>query len=279
MAIGDDQDRTDPLRGTNGALVELARWLRFYSRLPVPVLSGDADPHALPDFRRMAPVLPVAGLVIGLAPALCLAAALALDLGPWLAAALAVATMSLTTGAFHEDGLADTADGFAGGATPARRLEIMKDSLIGSYGASAIALSLALRIGALATLAERVDIPAAAAALIVAAALSRTAGLIPLTFLPPARLEGASYAVGRPSREAFFSASALAGLVALAVGGLAGLPAPGIALMLALSALAGFALSRLSLRLIGGQTGDVAGAVQQVAEIAAMIGLLITVGR
>jgi adenosylcobinamide-GDP ribazoletransferase len=67
--------------------------------------------------------------------------------------------------------------------------------------------------------------------------------------------------------------------VALAVGGLAGLPVPGIALMLALSALAGFALSRLSLRLIGGQTGDVAGAVQQVAEIAAMIGLLITVGR
>jgi adenosylcobinamide-GDP ribazoletransferase len=153
----------------------------------------------------------------------------------------------------------------------------MKDSLIGSFGASALALAFALRIGALATLAERIDPVAAALAVVAAASLSRTAGLMPLTFLPPARPDGASHAAGRPTRDGLWLAAAIAIAIALAAGLVGGLPLPGIALMIALPVLAGLALTRLSDRLIGGQTGDVAGALQQVAEIAALIGLLITV--
>jgi adenosylcobinamide-GDP ribazoletransferase len=262
-----------------GWLVNLARAVRFYSRLPVPALPFEAEPHARPDFGTMARAVPAAGLAIGLGPALTLLAALALGLGPWLAAALSVAAMTILTGAFHEDGLADTADGFGGGATPERRLAIMKDSLIGSFGASALALAFALRIAALATLAERVPAGSAAAAVLIAAVLSRTAGLLPLTLLPPARREGASYEVGRPSREALSGAGILAAAIALVLGFLGGLPPLGIGLMLVLSYAVGRALTRLSARLIGGQTGDVAGAVQQAAEILALVGLLVTVER
>lgn len=258
-------------------LVDLARCLRFYSRLPVPALPWEADPHALPDFPKLTRVVPLAGLVLGLLPALVLAAALLLGLGPFLAAALSVATMTVTTGAFHEDGFADTADSF-GGATREKRLAIMRDSLIGSFGASGLVLILALRIGALAELASRLDLLGACVAIPLAAALSRTAGLIPLVFLPPARLDGASYAVGQPTRDTFRFAAALAAALSVALGALAGLPATGIGLMLALPGLVGWATTRFSARHIGGQTGDIAGAAQQVAEAAALIGLLTAVG-
>ncbi|WP_084731217.1 adenosylcobinamide-GDP ribazoletransferase [Microvirga vignae] len=253
--------------------IDLACCLRFYSRLPVPALPCEQNPHALPDFPRLARVLPLAGLVLGVVPALTMAGALWLDLGPWLAAVLAVSVMTLTTGAFHEDGLADTADSF-GGATRERRLDIMRDSRIGTFGAAALILALVLRIGALATLISRTDGVAAAAAILGIAALCRTAGLMPLVFLPPARLEGASYAVGQPPRDTFWFAAGLAGVAAITLGVLGSLPFSGIILMIALSALSGYGMIRFADHHIGGQTGDIAGATQQIAEIAALIGLL-----
>jgi adenosylcobinamide-GDP ribazoletransferase len=231
----------------------------------------------LPDFPRLTRVLPLAGLVLGLLPALVLTSALGLGLGPWLAAALSVAAMTLSTGAFHEDGLADTADSF-GGATRERRLEIMRDSRIGSYGAAALVLAFALRIGALAALVTRVDPSAAFTAVLITALLSRTAGLMPLVLLPPARLDGASHAVGQPTRETFWWAVALSAALAVALGAISGLPAAGTGLMLVLSGLSGWGLTWLSARHIQGQTGDIAGAAQQVAEIAALIGLLTITG-
>lgn len=259
-------------------LTDTALCLRFYSRLPVPALPWELDPHALPDFARMTRTVPLAGLILGILPALVLAAALALDLGSWVAAILSVAAMTVSTGAFHEDGLADTADSF-GGATRERRLAIMRDSLIGSFGASGLVLVFALRIAVLAELASRMDMAGACAAILIAAALSRTAGLIPLVSLPPARPDGASHAVGRPTRETFWPAAALAAGLVVLVGAMAGLPPSGTALMIALAGLSGAAFARLAARHIGGQTGDIAGAAQQVAEIAALIGLLTLVAR
>jgi adenosylcobinamide-GDP ribazoletransferase len=255
-------------------LTHTAQALRFYSRLPVPALPWETDPHALPDFRTLSRALPLAGLVIGLVPAFVLALSLWLDLGAWLSAALAVAALTLATGAFHEDGLADTADGFGGGATRERRLVIMKDSLIGSFGGSALVLGFALRIGALATAASRLDAAPAAASLLIAAVVSRCAGLIVLTLLPPARLEGASFAVGQPNRADLHVAWAGAVGIALALGLAASLPLAGIALMILLPVAVALGITRVSDRLIGGQTGDVAGAIQQLAEVAALIGLL-----
>jgi adenosylcobinamide-GDP ribazoletransferase len=257
------------------ATVDLAHCLRFYSRLPVPVLPWEQNAHALPDFPRLVRVLPVAGIVLGILPALALACAHILGLGSWISAILAVGTATLTTGAFHEDGLADTADSF-GGSTRERRLEIMRDSRIGSFGASALFLALLLRIGALANLTTVAGWATGALVLLMTASLSRTAGLMPLVFLSPARVNGAAHAVGQPSQEGFWLAAGLAGLIAIILGLVGGLPPSGIALTIVLSGLVGWGFIRFAEKHLGGQTGDIAGATQQMAEIAALIGLLTT---
>ncbi|MGO4526837.1 adenosylcobinamide-GDP ribazoletransferase [Microvirga sp. 2MCAF35] len=271
-----ERDEAATIGGWRAAAADLAHCVRFYSRLPVPPLPFEHDAHALPSFPRLVRMIPLGGLLIGLLPAALFGLALLLDLGPWLAAMLSVAAMVMATGALHEDGLADLADS-VGGSTREKRLEIMRDSRIGSFGASALFLALALRIGALATLASRLDGGAVIAAFLIAASLSRTAGLIPLVFLPPARRDGIARAVGQPARETFWLAAGIAGGIAVVLGAVAVLPPLGIALMLVLSGLAGVALAGFASRHLGGQTGDVIGAAQQVAEIAALIGLLTAV--
>lgn len=255
-----------------GALYDLAGCLRFYSRLPVPQLPGEPDPHRSPDFTTLPRMLPLAGLVLALPAALVLAAAWWIGLGPFLAATLAVATLVVATGALHEDGLADVADGFGGGTTRERRLEIMRDSRIGAYGGAALVLSLALRIGALATLLDRTG-TAAVTALILSAALSRVAALAPMVLLEPARPGGLSASVGRPSRASLATAGGLGLALALAAC-LLDLPLGGVALMILCAGLAAWGLTRLAQDKIGGQTGDVIGACQQVAEIAALVALV-----
>lgn len=254
---------------------DLAGCLRFYSRLPVPALPGEGDPHAVPDFRTLPRMLPLAGFLLGLPGAAVLLAAWGLGLGPFLAAGLAVTAGVLVTGALHEDGLADVADGFGGGTTPARRLEIMRDSRIGAYGGVALMLSLALRIGALATLLDRIEL-LAAPALLLAAALSRSAALAPLALLPPARPDGAGAAVGRPSRRTLM----IAGLVAfilVSFGLYLGIKPIGAMIMILSCLLSAWISTLLARKYIGGQSGDVIGATQQVAEISALIGLIITI--
>lgn len=253
--------------------VDLAQTLRFYSRLPVPALPWEQNAHALPDFPRLIRAVPFAGLILGILPALTLVAAELLALGSLVSATLAVAIATLTTGAFHEDGLADTADSF-GGSTWERRLEIMRDSRIGSFGASALFLTLLLRIGALSGLAASGGLRMSAMAVLMTAALSRTAALMPLVLLPPARTDGAAYAVGQPSRGSFWFAAGLAALLAVILGQIGGMPPFALVLMIILPGLVGWGAVRFSMKHIGGQTGDIAGAAQQVAEIAALIGLL-----
>lgn len=247
---------------------DLAACLRFYSRLPVPRLPGEPEPHAVPDFRTVPRMLPVAGLILALPSALTLLAAR--GLGPFLAATLALAVGMLVTGALHEDGLADLADGL-GGATPQRALEIMRDSRIGSYGGLALAFSLLLRTGALATLLDRTG-AAAAVGLILAAVLSRTCALAPMVLLPPARADGAGASVGRPDKATAGMAVGVA--LALALPALAALPLRGVATMLVLALAGALAVTWLAKRRLGGQTGDVVGASQQASEVAALLGLL-----
>jgi adenosylcobinamide-GDP ribazoletransferase len=123
----------------------VARCVRFYSRLPMPAIPGEADPHAIPDFRIEPVGLPVAAMIIALPAVLVTALAFAVRLDPVLVAALAITALVITTGAFHEDGLGDSADGLFGGHDPERRLEIMKDSRIGTFAGCALVLSLLLR--------------------------------------------------------------------------------------------------------------------------------------
>jgi adenosylcobinamide-GDP ribazoletransferase len=251
-------------------LLDLMRCLRFYSRLPVPTLPFERDPHAAPDFSTVVRMLPVAGAIIGAAGATVLAIAFLAGLAAPIASTLAIAALVLSTGAFHEDGLADTADGFWGGMTASRRLDIMTDSRIGTYGGAALVLSLMLRVGALASIVDSHGWVAGAAAIIALAAVARVCGLVPIWLLPNAKPDGKSAAVGRPATRAMAIATAVALVIAVV------LLAPAFGLQRSIVAIAAAALVvwpmvRLSQRLIGGQTGDVAGAVTQLADIAALL--------
>lgn len=203
---------------------------------------------------------PLVGLVTG-------AAALALGaLGLWAGLAVAVvavlvmASQAALTGALHEDGLSDCADGFWGGPDKARRLEIMKDSRIGSYGALALMLAILMRWSALAAL-----VAAGAWGLMLAAmVMSRAMMGLVMAALPNARGAGLSARHGRPGWAAAGAGLGLALILGLAVAG-------GGALGLALAAgLAAAGMAAVARAKIGGQTGDVLGATQVLAELAAL---------
>ncbi len=212
-------------------------------------------------------MLPVAGLVIAVPAVVVLCVARdVFSLPAFGAAMLAIATLVATTGALHEDGLADTADGLFGGNTPARRLEIMRDSRIGTFGALALIASMFLRIASLAALVS-VSTALAAFALFSAAAFSRTAGLLPLMLLPAARNDGLGAGARQLDSDAIKVAAALAA-VTLLLPTFADASIARTLVAASLATAAAYALVPLAREKIGGQTGDIAGASQQFAEIA-----------
>ena len=167
-------------------LADLTTCLRFFSRLPVP---GGTDGTAMPSLAASIGMLPVAALPIAACTALPLWFGDAAGLPAALSATLGLMAGTLATGALHEDGLADTADGLGGG-TPERKLAIMRDSRIGTFGVLALAFSLILRASALATLIGRDGIVATFAAIAGASALSRGLAILPMATLSPARPDG-----------------------------------------------------------------------------------------
>ncbi len=203
---------------------------------------------------------PLVGAVVG-GIALSLGAALQVTgVAIGIAAALVIAVQVALTGGLHEDGLADCADGFWGGHSRERRLEIMKDSRIGSYGGIALGLALLMRWSAIATL-----LGAGACELALAPAiLSRAAMGLVMVALPNARTDGLSAGHGQPPMAAAVLGAGLALLLALALTGWAAL---GLGLAVAVMAAAFAQVARAK---IGGQTGDVLGAAQVMTEIAAL---------
>jgi len=252
----DDRQQQD--NGENGLVAwgrDLALAAMFLTRLRLPL----REATGLSDLRRASRMFAAVGLLVGLAGGVIYAVAIELGFASWLAATIAVATTILLTGGLHEDGLADMADGFAGGSSPEEKLAIMRDSRIGSFGTLALIFSVLIRVAALASLS---DIAIVVAALIAAHATSRAAMTAVMHALPNARDDGLSAGVGRPDRTAAIVGLAIAAVAALLLLQEAGL----LALIIAGGAAAGLAL--LARRQIGGQTGDVLGAVEQSAQAA-----------
>jgi adenosylcobinamide-GDP ribazoletransferase len=247
--------------------------LRFYSRLPVPTLPFERDRH--PVFAEAVRVLPLAGLVVGACGAAILALCHAAGLPNGEAAVMALAGLVLTSGGLHEDGLADMADGFGGGATRERKLAIMRDSHIGTYGVLAVVLALLLRAEALTTLLDRSGLAAAMLGMLASAAASRALTILPLVILDPARPDGLGRSAGRPSGGGLASCFGLAAVLGLALPLWGGFGIGPVLLACGAAALAAVGIMLLALRQIGGHTGDVAGASQQAGEIAYLTGLLI----
>ena len=239
-----------------GITTDIRTGLAFCTRLPV-------TPPPESKLAQAAWSFPVIGALVGSVGALVYWFADWVWLYPYISATLAVATTMLVTGCLHEDGLADTADGFGGGATKARKLDIMRDSCIGTYGVTALILSFILRIAAIASLVEPGLV---AAALIAAHAGSRAILPLFMAALPQARQDGLAASVGTPPGGRV-TIGLMLGLLALAL--CLGAGGALIAALL-LAAVFGF-MAWLAMRQIGGQTGDVLGAVEQVSEIVILL--------
>lgn len=253
---------------------ETARALAFLTRLPIPDhFFKTAKPEST---AQCSGLFPVAGALIALIASAPLLLAYGLGLPPTISAAIGIFAMIILTGALHEDGLGDVADGFGGGSTIDERLEIMKDSRLGTYGVIAVAGSLFIRISALTAILNMHGPLAAIFALIAAAATSRGAMVWLWSALPNAKASGVSSSVGLPPESAL-SLSAVSALIFATIFGLlaSGFVSASIAIGLGIIVMIGF--QKLCQRMIAGQTGDAIGACQQLVEIAMLSGLAISI--
>jgi len=226
------------------------------TRLPVPHAASTRG-------ARAAWAYPLAGLVTGGLAALAGLMAYTLGLPAPLTALVSLTALIVITGAIHEDGLADTADGLWGGYDRARRLEIMRDSHIGAFGAIALILGLAARWAAL-WLLFAAGPGTATAAIICSAMVSRAALPVLMAALPTARDDGLSQSVGQVPVATAALGAAIACLVSLVLVGGAVFP------VVFWSGLAIIVLGTAAHAKLGGQTGDMLGAAQQLTEIAVL---------
>ena len=234
--------------------------LQFFTRLPIPRWVG-FEPAWLHHASRY---FPAVGLVVA-AIAGGVYAAAALVLPPAVAVLLSTAAGIYATGAFHEDGFADSCDGLGGGYTRERALEIMKDSRIGAYGAIGIGLMLATKVAALAAMPRL----AVLGALLAAHPLSRLMACSLIWRMEYARAEGKAKPLAQEMRGGEFAIAALtAAAAAAAAAALGWLSVAALGAGLAAMLVATLWLARTFRQRLGGYTGDCLGAVQQSAEAA-----------
>ena len=237
---------------------DIATALALLTRLPVPAQFARG--------AKAAWAYPLVGIVTALIAAVPTGAMLALGVSPILAALVWMASHVIVTGAMHEDGLADSADGLWGGWDKARRLEIMKDSHIGSYGVIALCLSLVARWVAAGIILQGAGWlwP-----LIAVDVLSRAAMPAVMAYLPHARETGLSHAQGRAPK--LTAGMAVFAAIAISVALIGALTAP----LVVIATLTAMSVAAIAKSKIGGQTGDILGATQQVVEITLLIALTI----
>lgn len=226
------------------------------TRLPIPVDHAKAGHRA----ADAAWAYPLVGGVVGLMAGIVGWLLAALAVPPAMAAAAALATLVMLTGGLHEDGLADCADGFGGGDSVDRRLEIMKDSRVGAFGVLALVLAGLARWGGVEALVDAGAIWTFAAV----GAVSRLPMVLTMFAMPLARPNGLAAQVGLVGPVTAGVAAAVTVVLALLFAGWGGL------LMLIVACLAAAVVCVWAWQRIEGYTGDVLGAVQQIAEVAAL---------
>jgi adenosylcobinamide-GDP ribazoletransferase len=230
------------------------------TRVPMPHPDGERTAG----LARAQRAFPLVGAMIGLLVGLVDRALLAIGLPPLAASALALGASAALTGALHEDGLADVGDGFGGGRDRTTKLSIMRDSRLGTYGAIVLLVGFSARWSALASLPALAIIPG----LVVAHALGRAVIPVLAASMPFARDDGLGKSAGRPEKASAVTAVVIGIVVAVVC-----LPAQAALLAVAVTVAATAILAWLAWRQIGGVTGDVFGAAEQVAEAAVLLAL------
>ncbi len=233
--------------------------MAFLTVLPVATAEG------APGERLGRAYFPAIGAVVGLLSAAVFALLDGVST-PLLAAVAATATLALLTGALHLDGLADSADGLFGGGDVARRLEVMRDPRLGSFGTVAVVLVLVGEVAAIASMSPG----RAVAALVIAGALSRLAMLFVILLVPYARASGLGVAAADSSHRGFdlVLGSALAAVACL-------LDWQRALLAVCLVALTALVVAMLARRRLGGATGDIYGATAELGMLAALVAFVV----
>lgn len=246
----------------------ISRWMKdvllafvFLTRLPVRLSENKVS-------QRLADVIwafPLVGVCVGALASLPMCIGFELGLHPFACGLIAVAAQALITGALHEDGLADVADGFGGGNKVVDKLKIMQDSRLGTYGVLALVFSVTFRAGLIAGMASQI---LAVLALISAGAVSRALIALAMNQLEMVRTKGLAAKAGQPTNEATLVTLALGGAIAFLLLGASGW------IVLVVTFGAAVLTGLLAKRQIGGQTGDVLGTVQQVTETAVLLSVV-----
>jgi adenosylcobinamide-GDP ribazoletransferase len=243
--------------------------LGFLSRIPLPGKTFSANSDA--KLAESADVLPIVGLIVAL-PAGLVFFVTSLIWQPVISAALALITLTIVTGALHDDGLADCADAFFGARDIERRLEIMKDSRIGTFGALALVFVFALGWACLTQIAETNGTYATLAALFIAASASRAGVVWHWHVLPSARPDGLAASQGKPDWNAVVLSAIYAAFIAVSlVIAVFGIGTMIIVLTFAFTAALGTMI--LARAKVGGHTGDTLGLSQKITELAVLLAL------
>ena len=255
------------LPAVKNELKTLALAVHFLTRIPTP-FDVDYSPQRLLDASRYYPLV---GAIVGTVAATAYYVT-DLALPTTIAVIIATAATALLTGAFHEDGLADTFDGISGGHDRNRALEIMHDSRIGTFGALALILVITLKIAALSSLSDTTTI---IIALIAAHIISRTSIVIVQATSTYARETGIAGPQDQPFKPINTIIATLTALITIAA--LALILSPTAALLATAGAITGHILIRLYFQpKLKGHTGDTLGATQQITELATYIALAAT---
>jgi adenosylcobinamide-GDP ribazoletransferase len=233
-------------------MLDAGTTLSFMTRIPVPSTSSTPD-----NLARSHRIFPLVAAMIGAIIGAIYFILCKMDVPALAAAAIALGVSAALTGALHEDGLADTADGFGGGRDKAAKLEIMRDSRLGTYGALALFVAFVIRVAALASLPP----VQAIAALAVAYAIGRSALTVLAATMPYARSDGLAANAGRPGALMVITSVGVSLVIAIVL-----LPLPLVAKAILIAAATAGAVAMLAMRQIGGHTGDVLGAAEHCTE-------------
>ncbi|WP_341760417.1 adenosylcobinamide-GDP ribazoletransferase [Candidatus Endowatersipora endosymbiont of Watersipora subatra] len=254
--------------------------IQFLSRLPIKRFNLKKTP----DFASTAYAFPLAGIIIALPMGLIIVLATQTTMPDMVIAFLAVITMTVTTGALHEDGLADMVDGFWGSNEREKKLLIMRESTVGTYGVLVLVITSGLRIVLITTLLQKLSCSIAILLMIAVASLSRAAILIPWILLPPARAPmkeknqlcknqfSLSIIFGKPNSSAYLPTT-LCSFPAIFILFTASGFLPGLCALLTAILMTQYIVS-LSRRHISGCTGDILGATQQISELGLLLGFI-----
>ncbi len=214
---------------------------------------------------------PLVGIVLGFLTGAIYYLCSVLGLSAFLSALICISAMVLITGALHEDGLADVADGFGGGQERSHVLDIMSDSSLGTYGTLALILTLGGRVGAVSQIGKPEIV---IMALVSAACLSRTSCLFIIAGLPPARNIGLGYSIKNPGNSKIITASILClGCILLL------LDFKFVPLIVGTAMIVTLIMWRLARNIIGGFTGDVIGASLLLTELSVLLVLAVLFNR